>query len=424
METNVPFERDLPSEAADAIAIVRRLAEAGHQALLAGGCARDLLLGATPQDYDVATDATPAQICKLFRRTRKVGAQFGVVLVRERRRWIETATFRSDGEYLDGRRPSEVHFCDARRDAERRDFTINGMFIDALAAELIDYVGGRADLEARLIRAIGDPPARFNEDYLRLLRAVRFTARLEFDIEPATFAALESAAPKLEQVAAERVREELEKILAHQTRARALRLMGDMGLLNRLWKGAAWDAQQIDAAIRLLERIPGEVSFPLALAVLLADRRVSEIDGACRTLTCSNEQREQTVWLSAHQTDLDTPSQPSLAQLKRLMAYPAFGALRTWVEARFAALSDGEKRRSALAERLSRIPPESVSPPPLVTGDDLKARNIQQGPIYKRVLDQLYERQLNETLVSRDQALKALDKILADAQSDGNDYDG
>jgi tRNA nucleotidyltransferase/poly(A) polymerase len=198
----VPFQAELPPAAEPAVTAVHKLAADGHQALLAGGCVRDLLLGLAPQDYDIATDATPDRICELFRRTRKVGAQFGVVLVRVKGRWVEVATFRSDGEYLDGRRPVQVHFCDARHDAERRDFTVNGMFLDPLERTLIDYVGGRQDLQAGLIRAIGDPAARFAEDHLRLLRAVRFAGRLGFEIEPATFAALKANVSKLVTVAA------------------------------------------------------------------------------------------------------------------------------------------------------------------------------------------------------------------------------
>ena len=151
MSESSPFQAEVPDAADEAVRIVRKLTAAGHQALLAGGCVRDLLLGLRPQDYDVATNALPERICQLFRRTRKVGAQFGVVLVRERRKWVEVATFRSDGQYLNGRRPSEVHFCDARHDAERRDFTVNGMFLDPLDHVLIDYIGGREDLEAMLV---------------------------------------------------------------------------------------------------------------------------------------------------------------------------------------------------------------------------------------------------------------------------------
>ncbi|RMF77512.1 MAG: CCA tRNA nucleotidyltransferase, partial [Planctomycetota bacterium] len=196
--------------------------DAGHTALLAGGCVRDLLLGAQPQDFDVATDATPERVCELFRGTRRVGAQFGVVLVRQRRTWVEVATFREDFQYRDGRRPEAIRYSDARHDAQRRDFTINGMFLDPLAAELIDYVGGRFDLSARLVRAVGDPAQRFAEDHLRLLRAVRFAARLGFEIEPTTLDAIRAFGDRLPRVAAERRREELDKMFAHPQRARAL----------------------------------------------------------------------------------------------------------------------------------------------------------------------------------------------------------
>jgi len=335
-----------------------------------------------------------------------------VVLVRKQRRWVEVATFRSDSEYLDGRRPSQVHFSDARHDAERRDFTVNGMFLDPLANTLIDYVGGREDLEAGLIRAIGEPSARFAEDHLRLIRAVRFAARLGFGIEPATFVALQAHAPKLASVAAERVREELEKMLAHPMRRRAFEMLVDGGLLPHLWEGARWRPEQIAAGSELLARLPQRAPFPLVLAVLLADRGITEIQRICRVLTCSNEQRETIVWLVAHQADLDEPERMSLAELKRLLAHPAFADLRAWAEARYTEMPDAERRREILARRVSAIPSEAVQPPPLVTGDDLVARGVKPGPIYKRLLDALYTRQLNETLTERKQALLLLDELL------------
>lgn len=408
------FDAELPHTADAAVRIVRRLVAAGHQALLAGGCVRDLLLELSPQDYDVATDAPPERICQLFRRTRKVGAQFGVVLVRERRRWIEVATFRSDGQYLDGRRPTEVHFCDARHDAERRDFTVNGMFLDPLRHALIDYVGGRADLEAKLIRAIGDPPARFTEDHLRLARAVRFAARLEFEIEPVTLAALQNHAPQLATVAAERVREELEKMLTHPTRQRAFELLVKCGLHPYLWEGAGWQADQIMAAGRLLGRLPQRASFPLALAALIVDRTPGAIQAICRALTCSNEQRETVMWLVEHHVDLDDPATLSLATLKRLLAHPAFSDLQAWAETRYPASSEHAPRRELLARRIADIKPEAIQPPPLVTGDDLVTRGIKPGPIYRRVLETLYARQLDETLKTRQAGLRMLDALLAE----------
>ncbi|MFQ5806201.1 MAG: CCA tRNA nucleotidyltransferase [Phycisphaerae bacterium] len=413
MSESFPFQGELPRAADAAVRIVRKLTAAGYQALLAGGCVRDLLLGLQPQDYDVATDATPERICQLFRKTREVGAQFGVVLVCRQRRWVEVATFRSDGRYLDGRRPSEVTFSDARHDAERRDFTVNGMFLDPLSNTLIDYVGGQKDLRTGVIRAIGEPAARFAEDHLRLVRAVRFAGRLGFEIEPATFVALKANARKLETVAAERVREELEKMLTHPARRRAFDLLVDSGLLPHLWPDAAWQAEQIAAGGALLERLPQRVSFPLVFAVLVADRGTTEVQEICRALTCSNEQCGTITWLIEHQGDLDDPGQISLAGLKRLLAHPAFPDLRAWAEARYLDMPNERRRREVLAQRVSAIAPDEIQPLPLVTGDDLAARGVKPGPIYKDVLDRLYTRQLEETLATRVEALQALEELLA-----------
>ena len=412
MSETFAFQDDLPKAAGAAVEIIHNLTAAGHAALLAGGCVRDLLRGSPPKDYDVATDATPDRVCQLFRATRKVGVQFGVVLVRKRRRWIEVATFRSDGPYLDGRHPARVTFSDARQDALRRDFTVNGMFLDPLKGLVIDYVDGRADLEAELIRCIGEPSERFEEDHLRLLRAVRFAARLRFDVEPATFAATQANAPKLLKVAAERVREELEKMLTHPARRQAFKLMEQAGLLPYLWEGAAWQPEQLAAARSLLERLPAEAPFELAFAALVADRRPQEIHTICRALACSNDQREATVWLVRHQADLDQPDAIPLAGLKRLMAHGSFTALRTLAEARYQVLPDGRERGAALERRLAAIAPEAVQPPPLVTGDDLAQRGVEPGPIYKEILDELYTRQLDETVRTHPAALHVLKALL------------
>ncbi len=403
---------ELPPDAEAAVAIVRKLVGAGHKALLAGGCVRDLLLGHPPHDYDVATDARPEQILQLFRRTRQVGAQFGVVLIYKFRRWVEVATFRWDGPYLDGRRPSKVVFSDAREDARRRDFTVNGMFFDPLAGQVIDYVAGQPDLQARLIRAIGDPAARFEEDHLRLLRAVRFAARLDFAIEPQTFAAVRTHVAQLAHVAAERVRDELERMLAHPNRLQAFRLMLETGLLAYLWPGAAWSATQIRAAGTLLGLLPESADFELAFAAMVADRPITEIHEIARSLTFSNDQREDVAWLVEHQADLDDPVAIPLAKLKRLMAYRAFGGLRDLALARWVGRPDTVSRRAALEARLAAIPPAEIQPPPLVTGDDLAARGVPPGPVYKDILEALYTRQLNDELLSRATALAAMDELL------------
>jgi len=405
----------LPDAAEPAVAIVQGLRDAGHTALLAGGCVRDLLLGREPSDFDVATDASPESVCALFRATRKVGAQFGVVLVRKHGRWVEVATFRSDGPYLDGRHPATVTFSDARHDAERRDFTVNGMFLDPASCAIIDYVGGQADLASRVIRAIGDPARRFAEDHLRVLRAPRFAARLDFAIEPATASAIRSAGPQLARVAAERIRDELERMLATPTRRRAWQWLDDLGLLPHIWRGAAvgsWTAARVDHVGHLFEHVSPDAPFVLALAIILGDVAPVQVDALCRELACSNDEREDVVWLVEHQGDLDQPGRPSRAEFKRLMAHRAFPALRGWAHARARLAPDGATRSAELETRLATIPPESVQPPPLITGGDLIARGVVPGPAFSVVLDDLYTQQLNETLQTREAALAALDAAL------------
>lgn len=402
----------LPRDAAAAVEIVRILRDGGHAALLAGGCVRDLLLGLAPKDYDVATDAPPERIRSLFAKTRLVGAQFGVVLVSKRRRWIEVATFRTDGSYLDGRRPSTVVFTNAEHDAQRRDFTINGMFLDPLSLEVLDYVGGRADLLARRVRAIGEPGQRFAEDYLRIIRAVRFAARLGFEIEAHTFHAVQQHAPMLANVAAERVRDELERMLSQPSRASAFAWLRKCGLLPHLWRDACWGPAQIAAAQRRLELLTAEAPFVLALAAMLADRGDAEVQVICRSLACSNEQREAVAWLIEHQADLDQPDRSPLAALKRLMAHAAFDLLRAFAESRYRALPGGEARRQTLDARIAAIAPEAVAPAPWVGGEDLLARGLEPGPVFRELLNELYTRQLDEQLTSRKQALAALDELI------------
>src|SRR5690242_9233291 len=215
--------------------IILTLRTAGRQAYLVGGCVRDLLLGSRPKDFDVATDAPPTEILKLFPGSGCVGAHFGVVLVRQGGAQVEVATFRSDSDYADGRRPTSVRFeTSPREDALRRDFTINGMMMDTETGEVLDFAGGRADLEKGIVRAIGDPEVRFREDHLRLLRAVRFAARLGFEIEPATFQAIRRNHALIRSVSAERVRDELIRILTEGGARRGFELLDATGLLEEL----------------------------------------------------------------------------------------------------------------------------------------------------------------------------------------------
>lgn len=414
MSHTVALPLILPPAAQPAIAIVGALRDAGHVALLAGGCVRDLLRGESPADFDVATDATPDQLCRLFRPTRTVGASFGVVLVRKLGVWVEVATFRSDGAYLDGRRPDSVTFTTAENDARRRDFTVNGMFYDPIGAVLHDYVGGRADLEARLVRCIGKPAERFAEDYLRLLRAVRFAARLGFDMDADTLAAVRAGAARLTQIAPERIREELERMLAHATRSAAAEWLSATGLDLRLWPADIAAPLDISASRGELAHLTASAAFETAFAVLLGDRKRFELDRICRALAFSNEQREAVVFLIEQRAALDEPEGIGLAPLKRLMAQRCFPLLLQRQHARFGLLPDGADREAALQSRLAAIAPENIAPAPLVTGDDLLARGVPAGPVYKRVLDLLYTEQLEERLATREAAMLRLDELLAD----------
>ena len=214
-----------PCRREDALAVLTRLRQAGHIAYFAGGCVRDELLGLTPKDYDIATDAPPDRVRQLFSNTQAVGAAFGVILVRHKKSVVEVATFRTDGKYLDGRHPEAVTFTTAEEDAKRRDFTINGLFLDPVENRVIDYVGGQQDLKNKILRAIGNPNHRFEEDHLRLLRAVRFAARFQLEIEETTARAIAAHADHLKRISPERIGEELRLMLTATTRDRAWQML-------------------------------------------------------------------------------------------------------------------------------------------------------------------------------------------------------
>jgi poly(A) polymerase len=274
---------NLPTTKEGALDIVRTLHAAGKRALLAGGCVRDLVLGVEPKDYDIATDATPQEVARLFDKTIPVGIEFGIIAVLLKGEQYQVARFRTEGPYRDGRHPESVAFAEPEEDARRRDFTINGMFFDVEADRVIDHVGGRGDLEAGVVRAIGDPLARFGEDYLRMLRAVRFAARLEFEIEPATYKAIVATAPQIRRTSAERVRDELTLILTEGSASRGMALLMETGLLAQLMpevaamdgvaqapehhpEGDVWTHVKL-----MLERLDKGMSGTLAWGVLLHD---------------------------------------------------------------------------------------------------------------------------------------------------------
>ena len=390
------------------VKVVRTLREAGYEALWAGGCVRDMLLGGHPKDFDVATSATPEQVMALFRRTRAVGVQFGVVLVRIGGHWLETATFRTDLSYKDGRRPEGVIFTNAQEDAKRRDFTINGLFFDPLEERVIDFVGGRQDMAAGVIRAIGEPAARFAEDHLRLLRAIRFSTRLGFVIEPATAAAIREHAALITRISRERIREELEKMLAHPSRGQAVRMIADFGLLEHVWPGTTWSAGQLERACRALQALPEQTGFEAAMAAWLHEFPLNEIHRIGRELRCSNRHIADVGWLVEHVDSIELAEALCLPAFKGLIAHGGFDDLLQVHAAVCAARGRSADAGEFAWRRRDEIPPDQVAPPPLVSGNDLRRLGLRPGPRFKRILDALYDEQLDNRLTDRRQALARL----------------
>ena len=448
-----------------AIDIVRALRESGFQAYFNGGCVRDLLLGREPADYDVATDATPQQVMRIFPETYAVGAQFGVVLVPAKaittedtlrlrsgqapehggKPAVEVATFRSDVGYSDGRHPDEVRFTrDPREDVQRRDFTINGMLLDPLVPEkapdrILDFVGGRADLAAGIIRAIGEPERRFAEDKLRMLRAVRFAARFEYQIEPATFAAIQRLAPQIHQVSQERVRDELSKMLTEGRAKRAFELLDTSGLLREVlpeisaMKGVEQPPQfhpEGDVFVHtllLLEKLPAGSSKTLAWGALLHDVgkpptfRVApdriRFDGhveigvkmaaeICRRLRFSNDETEQILALVDNHMRFGQIFQMKQSTLKKFLRMPAFDehlALHRLDCLSSHGLLDAYEYAQ---EQLRSMPPEAIRPAPLVTGRDLIEAGYEPGPRFKEILGAVEDAQLEGRVTTHEAAME------------------
>jgi poly(A) polymerase len=410
---------------------------------------RDLILGQTPVDYDVATDATPEQVMTVLPYPAvTVGISFGVVRVRDPRRQgieVEVATFRSDGAYVDGRRPESVVFSSPELDAARRDFTINGMFLDPLTDELIDYVGGLADLREGRLRAIGDPAARFNEDRLRLLRGVRLAARFQLRIEAATRAALESMAGEVKSVSAERIAQELRRMLMHQSRARAMNLALDVGLIaailppmltiRGLFAGKPMqpEADLWDHTMLVLELLPPTASFTLALAALVhgagkpltrtfaGERYVFPdheqasapvADELCRSLKLSNAERERTAWLVASQNQLRQAKALPGSKLKRILAAPGIDELLELHRATAMASVGNALDVDFCRRYLTTQPDGPINPPPLITGDDLVRRGLEPGAQFAIILEKVRDAQLDGRIHSKGEALDWIERQL------------
>ncbi|MFO0917123.1 MAG: CCA tRNA nucleotidyltransferase [Planctomycetaceae bacterium] len=400
--------------------VVRKLTEAGYVALFAGGCVRDLLLNRPAKDYDVATTARPDEVRNLFghRRTLAVGASFGVIIVLgpQNSVQIEVATFRREGEYTDGRRPDQVEFCTPEEDARRRDFTINGMFYDPLDSRVLDYVGGERDLAARMVRAIGEPHDRMREDKLRLLRAVRFAATLDFQLDAVTAAAVREMATQLTVVSAERIAQELKKMLVDVHRRRAIELCVDVGLMPVILPELK--LADMHPSLEMLPLLP-EPRFELALAVLLhrlpAERAVREI---CQRLKLSNDEKERTTWLVTHQDDLRDSPRFSLAKLKRALSHPFHEDQLRLLKVKLLVEEADLHPVLFCEEFLAQTPQAAINPPPLITGDDLIQLGMSPGPRFREWLDQIRDAQLNEELHTREDAL-ALAQRLRDGAAGG-----
>jgi len=425
-------------------ALVDRLRTAGYLAYFAGGCVRDLVRQQTPKDIDIATDARPEEVQKIFRRTHAVGAHFGVVVVVEDDRQFEVATFRSDGAYLDGRHPVAVNYSSPEEDARRRDFTINGMFFDPPNDAVIDFVGGREDLAAGIVRAIGDPAQRFAEDRLRLLRAIRFATVLQFEIEPLTWEAIIQAAPGIKEISAERIREELVRIFLSPQRVRGWDLLDASGLMKAVlpeleaMKGCEQPPQfhpegDVFRHTRLmLDLLPEKVSLPLVLSVLFHDigkPPTSSVDndgrirfngharvGAEMTeaimqrLRFSRAEIDATVEaVRQHMVFKDVPNM-RIAKLKRFMARPNF-ADELELHRVDCASSHGMLDNYAFLQRKqTEFASEPIIPPPLVRGDDLIALGMKPGPRFREILDAVETQQLEGELSDRDEALAWIKK--------------
>ena len=428
-----------PREMANSICEMLR--RNGNQALLVGGCARDLLLGRDPADYDVTTDATPDQVTALFPESVAVGAQFGVILIPRDGLKVEVATFRSDVGYSDGRHPDRVVYSKtAEEDVQRRDFTINGLLMRHDSGEVLDFVGGQADLKAGIIRAIGEPSRRFSEDKLRMMRAVRFAARFAFAIEPVTQNAIHRHAPEIRQVSAERLREELTKLLTEGAARRGFELLDETGLLLQIlpeihaMKGVSQPPQyhpEGDVWIHtrlMLEGIPAGASPTLAWGVLLHDvgkpptfRPASEtgdrirFDGhvdvgvrmaeeICRRLRFSSEDTEQILALVNNHMRFKDVESMRASTLKRFVRLPHFDehlALH-----RLDCLSSNRQLESyEFVQRfIAETPPEQVRPERLLTGDDLQAMGYEPGPLFSEILRTLEDAQLEGAIRSRQEA--------------------
>lgn len=430
-----------------AIELSHRLKAAGYEALFAGGCVRDKLLGREPKDFDIATSARPEEVLKIFPGSNEVGAHFGVVIVKHQGHHVEIATFRTDGSYKDGRRPETVTFSTPEQDAQRRDFTVNGLFERPDSGEIIDHVGGVADLRAGVLRAIGNPLARFTEDALRLLRAVRFSAVLGLRIEPETLAAIRDCSPLLAKISPERIRDEFSKILTASRRRAGVELLVEKGLMEHIVpeflatlgceQPPEWhpEGDVYTHTCIMLEMLEPEAPLELCLAVLFHDiakppcetrdegtgrirfnghdaMGAEMADVILRRLRYPNDTIAAVVPMVARHMQFMNVQQMRVAKLKRFMSEPTFMEEMELHRVDCGSSNGFTDNYEFLKAKAVEFAAEPLIPPPLVTGRDLIQLGLKPGPRFREILEQLQTEQLEGRVNGREAAMELLKTLV------------
>ena len=433
----------MPSLRHRAQTVAKRLLDAGFTTYFAGGCVRDQLLGNKPKDYDIATSATPTEVLQLFPNGNSVGAHFGVILVKEEGYHFEIATFRTDGSYSDGRKPESVTFSTPEEDAQRRDFTINGLFQNPLTGEVIDFVNGQSDLQTRTLRAIGEPKLRFQEDSLRLLRAVRFATKLNFEIHPDTGDAIKGNAAGLQRISPERIRDEFSQIITHSRRAFGIRKLVELNLIDHFLpevrtligceQPPQWhpEGDVFEHTMIALDLLGETDDLTLCLATLLhdiakpptqtfdeADNRIrfnghdalgAEMTGEIlRRLKYPNKIQEDASFIVSRHMQFMNVTKMRMAKVRRFMASPVFEKEMELHRVDCASSNGFTENYDFLRKKEEEFAAEPLIPKPLVTGKDLIDLGLSPGPTFKELLQEVQTLQLEGSVATRAEALEVI----------------